>query len=105
MLQDRLPKGMDLMAAAEGFRSLGEFVSTVNASKNLRLSFEQLKDLRLEEGFSLGQAIQQAKQDADGTVEARRATTEADRMIADAEEQMAKQKRARAPKTKPGSGS
>jgi hypothetical protein len=57
-LQGRLPAGTDLMAAAAGFRNLGQFVSTVNASHNHELSFTALKTRIVDQGMSLGQAMQ-----------------------------------------------
>lgn len=56
-LSGRLPAGTDLMSASAGFRSLGQFVSTVNASHNHNLSFEGLKQRILYDGMSLGQAM------------------------------------------------
>ena len=56
-LRSRLPAGTDLMLAAEGFKNLGQFVSTVNASYNHSLSFEGLKQRIVYENMSLGQAM------------------------------------------------
>ena len=56
-LSSRLPAGTDLMTAAAGFKNLGQFVSTVNASYNQKLSFEGLKTRIVDEGMSLGQAM------------------------------------------------
>ena len=56
-LQSRLPPGTDLMAAAAGFKNLGQFVSTVNASHNHDLPFPLLKQRIVDEGMSLGQAM------------------------------------------------
>lgn len=56
-LRSRLPAGTDLMTAASGFRNLGQFVSTVNASYNHSLSFEGLKQRIVYDGMSLGQAM------------------------------------------------
>lgn len=55
-LQGRLPPGTDLMAASAGFRNLGQFVATVNASHNHGLSFVELKRRIVGQGMSLGQA-------------------------------------------------
>jgi len=61
-LQSRLPAGMDVIAAASGFRNLGQFVATVNVSNNLGLDFLRMKRLMTgSQQLSLGQAIQQAK--------------------------------------------
>ena len=56
-LRTRLPAGTDLMTAAAGFKNLGQFVSTVNASYNHQLSFEGLKQRIVDEHMSLGQAM------------------------------------------------
>jgi hypothetical protein len=56
-LRSRLPAGTDLMTAAAGFRNLGQFVSTVNASYNHELSFDGLKQRIVYDGMSLGQAM------------------------------------------------
>ena len=56
-MQSRLPAGTDLMRAASGFKSLGQFVSTVNASHNHDLPFPALKRRIVTEGMSLGQAM------------------------------------------------
>ena len=56
-LRSRLPAGTDLMTASSGFRNLGQFVSTVNASYNHNLSFDGLKQRIVYDGMSLGQAM------------------------------------------------
>ena len=61
-LQGRLPAGTDLMTAAAGFRNLGQFVSTVNASYNHGLSFPELKKRIVVQGMSLGQASKDMRQ-------------------------------------------
>ena len=60
-LQSRLPEGTDLMKAAAGFKNLGQFVSAVNTSYNLGLSFTEIKTRVVEQNMSLGQAIQDVK--------------------------------------------
>lgn len=60
-LQSRLPAGTDLNAAALGFRNLGQFVAAVNVSNNLGIPFAQLKTRMVDQGMSLGQAIQDAR--------------------------------------------
>ena len=87
-LERRLPPGTDLMEAAEGFKNLGQFVAAVNVSNNLGISFDSLKTNMVDEGYSLGQSIQRAKAEADGTVEAGRAEADAQRMIAESEGQL-----------------
>jgi hypothetical protein len=87
-LENRLPPGTDLMEAAEGFKNLGQFVAAVNVSNNLGISFDSLKTNMVDEGYSLGQSIQRVKAEANGTVEARRAEADAQRMIAESEGQV-----------------
>lgn len=85
-LEGRLPKGTDLMEAADGFRNLGQFVAAVNVSNNLGLDFEQLKTAMVDDGKSLGQAIQYVKQDVESpTTVATRAETDAQRLIQETE--------------------
>jgi len=80
-LRTRLPANTDLMDAAKGFRNLGQFVAAVNVSNNLGLDFTQLKTRMVDDGMSLGQAIQKEKKTADVDTEVHRAETEADSMI------------------------
>ena len=55
-----LPPGTDLQAAAAGFKNLGQFVAAVHVSKNLGISFDQLKSAMTgNPPLSLGKAIQQ----------------------------------------------
>ena len=68
-LQSRLPKGTDLMLAAEGFRNLGQFVAAVNVSNNLKIPFADLKMSMVDEGNSLGQSIKTLRPTADATRE------------------------------------
>jgi hypothetical protein len=80
-LRTRLPANTDLMDAAKGFRNLGQFVAAVNVSNNLGLDFTQLKTRMVDDGMSLGQAIQKQKTTVDVDTEVHRAETEADSMI------------------------
>ena len=81
-LEGRLPKGADLMEAADGFKNLGQFVAAVNVSSNLGLDLEQLKVAMVDEGRSLGQAIQFVKTDVENpTLVAQRAESEAQTLI------------------------
>jgi hypothetical protein len=81
-LQVRLPPGTNLTLAASGFRNLGQFVAAVNVSKNLGIPFAELKTRMVDQGMSLGQAIQDARpRTSDTTVVARRAQTDADALI------------------------
>ena len=81
-LRSRLPAGTDLNAAAAGFRNLGQFVAAVNVSNNLGIPFAQLKTRMVDQGMSLGQAIQDARPSTtDTTSVARRAERDADDLI------------------------
>ena len=80
-LRSRLPANTNLMDAAVGFKNLGQFVAAVNVSNNLGLDFTELKSRMVDNGMSLGQAIQDVKKTADVETEVRRAETEADSMI------------------------
>jgi hypothetical protein len=76
-LESRLPKGTNLMLAAEGFRNLGQFVAAVNVSNNLGIPFRQLKASMVDDGLSLGQSIQKLRPLADASREAARGETQA----------------------------
>ena len=80
-LQSRLPEGTDLMKASEGFKNLGQFVAAVNVSNNLGLKFTDLKTRMVDDGMSLGQAIQDVKKISNVETEVQRAETEANTMI------------------------
>ena len=81
-LQSRLPAGTDLMKAADGFKNLGQFVAAVNVSSNhTGVTFTDLKTRMVDEGMSLGQALQDVKKTADVTAEVTKAETDADAMI------------------------
>jgi hypothetical protein len=81
-LKTRLPEGTDIMKAAEGFRNLGQFVAAVNVSNNLGIDFAKLKTAMVDDGKSLGQAIQmQPRPDVDPTSVATRAEIDADVLI------------------------
>jgi hypothetical protein len=80
-LRTRLPDGTNVMDAAAGFRNLGQFVAAVNVSNNLHLDFTELKTHMVDDGMSLGQAIQRTKPTANAETEAHRAETEADVLI------------------------
>lgn len=83
-LLSRMPEGTDmagLIAAADGFTNLGQFVAAVNVSHNLDLEFVDLKTRMLDQGMSLGQAIQDAKKTANVQAEVTKAETDADALI------------------------
>ena len=77
----RLPEGMNLNAAAGGFRRLELFVATVGASTNLGISFFELKRRIVNDGMTLGQAIQDIRPTSKYWTEARRAEDDAAAMI------------------------
>src|SRR5262245_16229106 len=103
-LQSRLPAGTDLNAAAAGFRNLGQFVAAVNVSNNLGISFTELKTRMVDQGMSLGQAIQDAPRltsTTDTTAIVRRAEDEADVLIRTTEQGTATKKTKTTKTTKP----
>lgn len=67
-----LPSGTDLRSAASGFASLGDFVTALHVSKNLQVSFADLKARMTGAGGSLGSAIAALRPDIDSQVEARK---------------------------------
>jgi hypothetical protein len=83
-LLTRMPEGTDmtgLLAAADGFKNLGQFVAAVNVSNNLGLKFTDLKTRMVDDGMSRGQAIQDVKKTTNVQADVTRAETEADAMI------------------------
>jgi hypothetical protein len=76
-LRVRLPEGTDMLAAAGGFRRLELFVATVHASNNLTVPFFELKRRIVNDGMTLGQAIQDIRPKSRYWDEARRAEDEA----------------------------
>lgn len=76
-LRAKLPEGTDLNAAAAGFRRLELFVATVHASINVDVPFYQLKRRIVNDGMTLGQAIQDMLPKSRYWDEARRAEDEA----------------------------
>lgn len=79
-LQSRLGTGTNVVTAASGFRTLGQFVATVNVAHNLGIPFSQLKTDVVTNHMSLGRAIQAlrpATTTATANHEAERAENEA----------------------------
>ncbi len=76
-LRARLPRGTDLNAAAGGFRRLELFVATVHASNNLDIPFSELKRRIVNDGMTLGQALQDIRPKSRYWSEARRAEDDA----------------------------
>jgi hypothetical protein len=85
-LQPKL-SGVDVVSAAEGFKTLPEFVSAVHASHNLGLKFDTLKSkLVTGKGTSLRQAIQELRPAASAAIESQRAQYDANGTIRTAEQ-------------------
>jgi hypothetical protein len=103
-LETRLPKGTDLMTAAEGFRNLGQFVAAVNVSNNLGIDFVNLKTSMVDDGLSLGQAIQTWKPTANATQEASLAESRATVLINASSTGTTTTAKARKPKSTSGGG-
>jgi hypothetical protein len=76
-LRSRLPQGTDLNAAAGGYRRLELFVASVHASTNLEIPFSELKRRIVNDGMTLGQAIQDIRPRSRYWDEARRAEDDA----------------------------
>lgn len=76
-LRTRLPEGTNLVAAAGGFRRLELFVATLSASNNLGIPFFELKRRIVNDGMTLGQAIQDIRPSSKYWSEARRAEEDA----------------------------
>jgi len=76
-LRGRFSAGTDLNAAAAGFRRLELFVATVHASNNIDIPFSELKRRIVNDGMTLGQAIQDIRPQSRYWQEARRAEDEA----------------------------
>lgn len=60
-----LPQGLSMREAARGFEDYLQFASAVHVSHNLGIPFTNLKAKIVDEGSSLGQAIQVLRPDAD----------------------------------------
>ena len=71
-VQKRLPEGASLRESASGFRNLGDFVSAVHASSDLKIPFGDVK-ARMINGGSLFMAIAVLRPDVEPGVAARNA--------------------------------
>lgn len=76
-MRGRLPESTNPVAAAGGFRRLELFVATVAASSNLGIPFAELKRRIVNDGMTLGQAIQDIRPASKYWSEARRAEEDA----------------------------
>lgn len=72
----KLPHGADLRESATGFRNLGDFVSAVHASSELKIPFQDVK-ARMMNGGSLYTAIAALRPDIDSGVAMRNARASA----------------------------
>ena len=76
-----LPAGTDLKTAAEGFKNRGQFIAALHVSKNLNITFDQLKaKMTGDNPESLGKAIHDlrpALSEKDANKEAEKAEKEA----------------------------
>ena len=70
-LQKRLPQGADLRQSASGFHNLGDFVSAVHASSELKIPFGDVKARMTAKGGSLYMAIAALRPDLEPGVAAR----------------------------------
>jgi hypothetical protein len=72
-----LPKNMTLDRASSGFKNQGQFIAALHVSKNLGISFKDLKSDMTKKNMSLGQSIQDLKKSAASKAEAKKGETEA----------------------------
>lgn len=67
-----LPPGTTLNDAAAGFKNQGQFVAAVHVSNNLGVPFTELRTRMVDQGLSLGQAIQMVRPMANNSTVAAR---------------------------------
>ena len=76
-----LPGGISLDRASNGFKNQGQFIAALHAAQNLgcvtATCFMKFKADMVQNGMSLGQAIQHAKATANATTEAQHAESQA----------------------------
>jgi hypothetical protein len=82
MVSGRMPLGTNLMTVSAGFRDVTQFVAAVNASKNLGIPFPHLKRRMVNDGMSLGLAIQDMLPRGDYRSATRQAEKEASAILA-----------------------
>ena len=80
-LKPMFPPGTDLNLAAAGFKNQGQFVAAAHVSQNLGIPFAALKTEMVDNGASLGHAIQTLRPKADATAEVNRAESQAEGTI------------------------
>lgn len=71
-----LPAGTDMTPYAADFKNQGQFVAAVHVSNNLGITFTELKTLMVNDGLSLGQAIQKLRPGVNAENAVRRATSQ-----------------------------
>jgi hypothetical protein len=77
-LRPLLPSDLTLQAAAQGFRTEGQFIAALHAASNLNIPFADLKaDMTGETHESLGASIHKRKAAVDADAEAKKAEAEA----------------------------
>ena len=76
----KLPQGADLRESASGFRNLGDFVSAVYASSDLKIPFQDVK-ARMMNGGNLYTAIAALRPEIDSGVAMRNARASAHEAI------------------------
>lgn len=76
----KLPQGADLRASAAGFRNLGDFVSAVHASDELKIPFQEVK-ARMMNGGNLYTAVAALRPDVDSGIAVRNARASAHEAI------------------------
>jgi hypothetical protein len=77
-LQPLVPSGLTLTAAADGFRTQGQFIAALHVSRNLNIPFIQLKnEMTGADHISLGQAIHDLRPRANANTAVRAATAQA----------------------------
>jgi hypothetical protein len=77
-IQTLLPSGMTLGTAANGFKTEGQFISALHASRNLGMPFSDLKaKMTGSNPMPLGQAIQSLRPTSNGASEAAKAEKQA----------------------------
>lgn len=77
-LQALLPRDLSVEQAARGFATQEEFVAAVHASRNLDVSFRDLRACIVSDKMNLGQAIHALRPNADVPRELKRAHKQAE---------------------------
>ncbi len=85
LLAKQNPPITDLQAASMGFKNLGQFVSAVHVSNNLKIPFTTLKTAIQSKDGSLGKAIKALRPDADAKAEMKTAKKQTDEDVKESE--------------------